>query len=61
MAGTLVMTNYGIHNVSGSTLKTAVDGITTLGGVGTNISGAGIYFVPVANGQQVLVLGVEET
>ena len=50
----LVLTNYGVFSVSGASLKTVVDAITPLNAV----SGAGLYFIPVGNGMQINLIGV---
>lgn len=57
MAGTFVLTNHGLFSISGADLKTKVDAISTFGTIGV-LSGAGLHFVPVANGQQVWLLQV---
>ena len=50
----LTLTNHGIHDTSGASLKTTVDAITPL----NLISGAGLYFIPLTGGQ-VQVISVD--
>jgi hypothetical protein len=55
MGTTFTMTDYGLYPTSGASLKTLVDTIPSLTGAG-NVSGAGMFFIPVANGQQIKVI-----
>jgi len=52
--GSITMTNHGSYAISGSALKTAVDAINAE----TNkfASGAALYFIPLAGGQQVQLI-----
>lgn len=56
--GDCTLTNYGTYDVSGAALKTAVDGVN-LGS--TDASGARLFLIPTASGQQVQVLKVSMT
>lgn len=49
-SGDPTLTNLGTHNISGASLKAAVDAITNYHPL---VSGASLHFVPTANGQQV--------
>ena len=56
MAATYAITHLGMFAVSGTDIKTTLDATApVLGGM----SGAGLYFVPVANGLQMAIIKVD--
>ncbi len=55
--GDLTLTNHGVFDISGAEIKTTVDAISPL----IAVSGAGLYFVPTANGQQINLIEVDSS
>lgn len=52
------MTDYGLYPTSGATLKALVDTIPAANKAGS-ASGAGLFFIPVANGTQLKVIKLD--
>ena len=53
----LISSNLGVHDISGSTLTALIDQLSPLNGT---LSGGGLYFIPVANGNQVWCIKIDE-
>lgn len=56
-AGDPTLTDHGVFEISGAALKTKVDSLSP--GLDGYQSGAGLHFIPVANGMRINLLEVK--